>query len=201
MEFTNFDQFWGMDYLELAGFISGIGGVWLTARHNVWCFPVGLINVLISIWLFYCQNLYADVLQQAVYIVLLIYGWFKWFNNTSSFESTGISRLSTKGIISLSIIMTFFALLLGALLGNYTQASYPRLDSLATSMAFTAQFLVARKKIENWLLWIPVNLIYISIYFLKDLPLYAILSAVYLLLAIIGYSKWLKTMKLQNSTV
>src|SRR4051812_42910496 len=81
-----------MNAMEIAGFIFGVAGVYLTLRENVWCFPVGLINVLLSLFLFYGQKLYADALQQAVYIILLTYGWWQWLHGENKNHFLNISR-------------------------------------------------------------------------------------------------------------
>jgi nicotinamide mononucleotide transporter len=90
-------------------------------------------------------------------------------------------------------------LLLGTLLSKFTDASLPWLDSAATSLSFVAQWMIAKKKIENWLIWIVVNLMYIGIYAVKDLWLYCVLFFVYLLLAINGYLTWRKQLLSLNA--
>ncbi|MBK7387951.1 MAG: nicotinamide mononucleotide transporter [Bacteroidetes bacterium] len=73
-----------MTYTEIAGFIFGIVGIWLTIKENVWCFPIGILNVTISFFLFREQQLYSDALQQVVYFILLGYGWYKWSRGITS---------------------------------------------------------------------------------------------------------------------
>jgi nicotinamide mononucleotide transporter len=186
-----------MTISEILGFITGIAGVYLTMRQNPWCFPVGLVNVTISIVLFFDQKLYADVLQQAVYIILLIYGWYKWIH-PGIIAELKVTKLRMNEWIKLAFLILGTAFLLGYLLREYTDATLPYLDSFATALAFAAQYLIAKKKIENWLLWIPVNIIYIGIYINRGLPLYAILFAVYLILAISGYLEWKKALNKES---
>jgi nicotinamide mononucleotide transporter len=180
------DQF---TLLEITGFITGIAGILLTLKQKIWCFPVGVINVTISLYLFYLEHLYADAIQQLFYIVLLTYGWYAWLNPGERKEIP-ITYLKRKNLPLLIIAIFACALTLGATLHKFTNASLPFIDAAATSIAFAAQYLVAGKKIENWLLWIIVNVAYIAIYLYKDLPLYALLSLIYLLLAIAGYRNW-----------
>ncbi len=181
--------------LELVGFITGIAGVWLTLRRNIWCFPVGLLNVCISLWLFFRQQLYADALQQLMYIVLLSYGWQQWkvLNIKTSYKS--VSWLSEKELKILLLVLITLTVCLGSLLRLFTDAQFPWTDSFATSTAFIAQYLVAKRKIENWILWMAVNLIYIAIYVYKDLHLYSLLFCIYLFLAFYGYAEWKKELK------
>ncbi len=182
-----------MNTLEITGFLFGIAGVVLTLKENVWCFPVGLINVIVSLILFYNQKLYADSLQQLVYIALLTYGWFQWLHGVNN-NAIKISDSSKRLIVQCLIIWLSGTAILGFLLHQYTDASTPWPDSAATVLSFIAQWMVARKKVENWLLWMVVNAAYISIYIYKNLPLYAVLFAVYLILAIAGYRSWKKVM-------
>ena len=189
---------WKMEEkLELIAFLTGITGIWLTMRQNVWCFPVGLINVSLSMVIFYEQHLYADAIQQIMYITLLIYGWYNWKRKGTMNVRLGVSRLSLKEIAGYCLLILLSTLLLGGLLITLTAAIFPWADSLATSTAFVAQYLVARKKLENWLLWMGVNLVYIAIYYHKDLHLYVILFSVYLILSFFGLYKWNKELKSQ----
>ena len=186
--------------LELIAFLTGITGIWLTMRQNVWCFPVGLINVSLSMVIFYEQHLYADAIQQIMYITLLIYGWYNWKRKGTMNVRLGVSRLSLKEIAGYCLLILLSTLLLGGLLITLTAAIFPWADSLATSTAFVAQYLVARKKLENWLLWMGVNLVYIAIYYHKDLHLYVILFSVYLILSFFGLYQWNKELKSQPAS-
>ncbi len=181
--------------LEIAAFITGISGIWLTMKQKIWCFPVGLVNVGISFYIFLTQKLYADSLQQVMYMILLSYGWYSW-NRPLKFKKTlPVSHLETREGLLCAAVSILFTLLLGMVLKTYTQASYPWPDSFATALAFTAQYLIARKKIENWILWMIVNCIYIIIYIEKSLLLYAILFTVYLLLSFMGFFQWKKELQ------
>lgn len=177
-----------MSALEVIGVITGIVGVWGTLKQRVWCFPVGLLNVTISLFLFFGQQLYADALQQAVYIPLLIYGWINWQQHTTG-DFTPQWMKGNQRLTSVVIILAG-GLLLGGLLKKFTDAHFPWADSLATCAAFMAQYLVAKKKMENWILWMLVNIAYIIIYLIKDLQGYAGLFAVYLVLSFLGYREW-----------
>lgn len=191
----------GTDFLEWSGLITGVAGVWLTSRKNPFCFPIGLVNVFISLFLFYNQNLYADALQQVVYIILLAAGWYNWTIRKVDEPSVCITRLSSKERSMVIAITSIVALTLGYLLDTQTDASYPWLDSFASALAFSAQYLVARKKIENWMLWIPVNVIYIGIYIQKDMELYALLFTVYLALAVNGFVVWRRSIAISSTSV
>jgi nicotinamide mononucleotide transporter len=180
-----------MEWVEYAGFASGALGVWLTIRQKIACFPVGILNVCLSAWLFWEQKLYADTLQQCVYLVLLVFGWMEW-GKKKEVTPLPVSRLNIKESLLLLTATAAGTALLFKLLRTYTDAHYPLPDSFATCLAFTAQYLIAKKKIENWILWVTVNVIYIVIYSRKDLHLYVVLNSIYLLLSFYGFASWKK---------
>ena len=179
--------------VEIAGFIFGIVGIWLTIKENVWCFPVGLINVTVSLVLFFQQKLYSDAIQQVVYIILLSYGWYKWIKGDFKSQSLKISFSSAMLLVILFMLCIIFSFAAGYIFKRYTDASLPWWDATATALSFTAQWMIAKKKIENWILWMIVNIMYVGIYLYKDLFLYALLFFIYFLLAIQGWIEWKKS--------
>jgi len=182
---------------EIIGFVFGVAGVFLTIRQNIWCFPIGLINVTVSLVLFFQQKLYSDAIQQFVYIILLSYGWYKWVRGEDKSRELKISFSSFKLLATLLLLCIFFSAGVGMVFKKYTDASLPYWDATATALSFAAQWMIAKKKIENWLLWIIVNIMYVGIYLYKGLFLYTILFAIYLLLAIMGWREWKKSLAAQ----
>lgn len=189
------------DQLEVIAFLTGIAGIWLTMHEKIWCFPVGLINVSISMVIFYQQHLYADALQQIMYITLLIFGWYNWNGKKKTSDKFEVGRLSIREKVRYSLIILLSAFIIGLLLKTLTNAIFPWADSFATATAFVAQYLIARKKIENWYLWMIVNMVYIAIYFHKGLDLYTVLFGIYLVLSFGGYFKWKKAMEVSAKTL
>ncbi len=185
-------------WLELAGFLFGIAGVWLTIRKNIWCFPVGMVNVLITAYLVFDKKLFADTLQQLVYFVLLVTGWFFWLTKKKEQRQIKIETTYKKEYLVLIPVFLAGSFLMGWILKNFSTASLPFADSFATVLCFIAQWMIARRKIENWILWMIANPVYIIIYLIKEMPLYAVLSGVYFLLAVTGYREWKKMLKAQH---
>ncbi|MFM7053558.1 MAG: nicotinamide riboside transporter PnuC [Bacteroidota bacterium] len=178
-----------MDFLEWIGAFSGLLGVWLTMRKNILCFPVGLVNVSISAYLFFHSNLYADTLQQAAFAILIVFGWVSW-QNESFIQSKPISILSNSSRVVYFILAVFIGVGLGALLNNYTDAHFPYIDAMLTSFCFIGQYLIAKRKVENWHVWIFTNAGYVALYLVKDLNVYAVLYMVYLAMAVWGLKRW-----------
>lgn len=178
--------------LEITGFITGVLGVWLTIRRNILCFPIGIINVLIYAYLFQSENvrLYADALLQIIYLILLVYGWMVWDRSKNEKEEIRtVSILLAKKLVIIGVLST---IALGVFLSLYTNASLPYLDAALTIISLIAQWMIAKKMIENWLLWIVVNTIYIPLYVYKGLAFTSILYLLFLILAINGWYNWKK---------
>lgn len=185
-------------WLELIGFLFGIAGVWLTVRKNIWCFPTGIVNVLITAYLVFDKKLFADTLQQLVYFVLLVAGWVIWITKKKEQHEVKIEATYIKEYLIMIPVFLAGSFLMGWLLQNHSTASLPYADSFATVLCFMAQWMIAKRKIENWILWMIANPAYIIIYIMKEMPLYAILSGVYLLMAVLGYREWNKMLKAQH---
>lgn len=179
------------DFLEIAGFVTGVVGVWLTMKGNIWCFPVGLINVTLSLFLFYNHKLYSDAVQQGVYLLLLSYGWYQWSLGKTGNELP-VRRLNLQTGLMLFIAGGIITTAMGYLFDRYTDADVPWLDATASAMSFIAQFLIARKILENWNIWMLVNVIYIGIYFYKEMYFYVVLFGIYLILSVYGFMNWRK---------
>jgi len=178
---------------ECIGFVFGIIGVWLTIRQNILCFPAGIVNVGIYSFIFFDSRMYANALLQLVYLALLIYGWIHWKSRTASAQFPVTTAGRSLSFILLIIGVTT-SILLGYLMKETTDAPLPYWDATTTSMSLIAQWMVARKKIENWLLWVAADVIYVGMYIAQSLYLTAVLYFIFLILAIKGYIEWRKAL-------
>jgi len=193
-------EIWGqqISITELFGSLFGIIGVWLTVKKNSWCFPTGIVNVGLYGVLFFRERLYADAILQVFYLVLLVYGWIQW-NKTVQQKEFSATMIEKPFWLVLAIICIGSTILIGTIFKTYTDASLPYLDSLLTSMSFIAQWMVAKKKLENWLVWIVADIVYIGMYAYKNLYLTAGLYFIFILLAIRGYQEWKKKLVVNGS--
>jgi nicotinamide mononucleotide transporter len=184
--------------LEVVAMLTGIAGVWLTVKKNIWCFPVGIINVSLYAWLFYSPSvkLYADALLQCIYILLLFYGWFTWTKKSADFF---VRKIDVNTRWKISAITISAGVMLALFLQINTDASLPWLDSFLTCFSLAAQWMIARKYIENWILWIIADIIYIPVYIQKELPLTAILYSIFLFLAVKGYLEWRRQLQIYDA--
>lgn len=185
-----------LNELEIVGLISGILYVLLAARANIWCWFFGLINVLVFLWMCWQGNLYAETFTQIIYLLLTVYGWYSWQFGKANQNNASLPITQTTNKEWL-LFLTFVIIgtgLLGYLLGTYTNADIPFADSLTTTVSLAATYMVARKKLENWIIWVMVDWWYIDLYHYKGWLLFSVLFAFYVLMSIIGYFTWRKKM-------
>lgn len=181
--------------LEIFGLVSGLVCVWLMVKQNVLTFPIGLAYSVASVLVMARNQLYADVLLNAYYVVINAYGWWYW---SVTKEEQGaelvVSRIKagTAGWLLAVGVLTAIGMI--ALLANYTSAQQVILNSITTTMSFIAMWMSARKLVENWLIWLVVNVLSIGLYFSQGIYPYAVLYAVYLVMAIQGYREWTDSM-------
>ena len=187
----------GQSWLEVAGVISGLLCVYLAAKNVIWNWPLAIISVSIYIFIFYDSNLFADMGLQVYFLAVNIYGWYFWSQKPSTANKTPVTLIKKREVIASAIAIIVFTCLLGWILFNHTTASYPYLDSFCTACSIVAQFFMARKVLQNWLLWVFVDIIYVGIYLFKGLHLTAVMYAIYIIIALIGYLDWKKVYKKQ----
>jgi nicotinamide mononucleotide transporter len=185
-------------WLEIIGVITGLLCVYLAAINNIWNWPIAIISVGIYIIIFFDSRLYADMGLQVYFMVMNIYGWYYWSHNPANEAKAPVMRVARKEIIFSIIAIAVFTFFLGTVL-KYTPASYPYIDSFCTACSLVAQVFLARKVLENWLIWIFVDVIYVGVYIFKHLDLTAAMYAIYVGIALLGYIDWLRDYKKQAS--
>jgi nicotinamide mononucleotide transporter len=180
--------------LELVAAVLGAVAVWLSVRQSIWSWPIAVVNVVLYALVFYEAKLYADMGLQVVYAVLSVYGWYEWLYGGEGRTELRVTRTSLRQGAALGLIASVGSTLLGALLHRSTDAALPFLDSFLSSTSLVAQWMMTRKKLENWLLWIVVDVLYVGMFVYKGLYLTAGLYAVFLALAVRGYVDWRRSM-------
>ncbi|GAB2530007.1 nicotinamide riboside transporter PnuC [Rufibacter soli] len=186
---------------EVVGVITGLLCVWLAARQNIWTFPVALVSVLLYIMVFFDARLYADMGLQVMFAVLNIYGWYMWLHKGSQRAERPVTRMTKKQWGWLLLFVPAFTLVLGLYLHHNTNADLAYWDSATTAVSLGAQWLMSRKKLENWLIWIVVDAVYVPIYIYKELYPTALLYFLYLALAWWGYVDWKKSLNAKVANV
>ncbi len=181
------------NYYEVIASIAGFIGVWLTARQNIWCWIIGLINVIFSIFVFFNAQFYAAVILQFFYLFITIFGWYNWHKGNKDGTPLKVSKLKTKGFYIIILIFILCVSIAGYVLDRYTGDPFPYLDSFATVGGIISTFLSARKIIENWLFWIFIDAVATGMYLSKGLYAFFILYFIYCIMAFYGYFQWKKS--------
>jgi nicotinamide mononucleotide transporter len=175
--------------LETSGVITGTLCVYLAAKNRIWSWPFAVISVIIYIFIFWNAKLYADMGLQVYFLIMNFYGWYFWSQRSEN-EKTPVSSITPREVIFSIIGIIGFTVGLGFFLYKGTDASFPFLDSFCTACSIVAQVFLARKVMENWLIWIFVDVIYVGVYMVKDLHLTAGMYALYIYIAAMGYLEW-----------
>jgi len=180
-----------LDFTEALGFATGAICVWMVTRENIWNWPIGITNNILFAILFWESRLYADLGLQGIYLLMGVYGWWKWLRGGEKNAPLQVSSISKRNWITLLVLIPSGTWIIRQLL-LAVNGSAPFLDALTTVLCLAAQYLLCLKKLENWYLWILADIIYVPLYLSKKLPLTALLYAGFIFLCILGYKKWRK---------
>jgi len=184
--------------LEAASFVTGAVCVWLTVRASIWNFPIGLVNVGAYSVVFFRAHLYGDAGLQVIYFALGVIGWRMWLRRNGDEPTAQICRSSRRELfLAVAFAVVATGGLWQALKSTGSSASF--LDALTTSISLASQWLLNRKRLESWIGWIVVDIIYVPLYLVKGLALTAILYAVFLVMAVFGYREWHRMWNIQRT--
>jgi nicotinamide mononucleotide transporter len=181
--------------LEVFGFMTGAACVALLVRQNIWNWPIGIANNLLFSVLFYRHGLYADMGLQGFYIAISAYGWWSWLHGGRDHGALKVSRVAPPVAVLLVTLLVVTTIVLTTMLRRFTNSTVPVLDSLITAMSLVAQFMMTRKWVENWLLWIAANCLSVGLLIYKGLYVTSGLYLVYQLLCVMGLLQWRRALK------
>lgn len=179
---------------ELIGVAFGLLSVYLTVREHAWLWPTGIVSVAAFAVLFYDIKLYADMLLQIFFLVTSVQGWYYWKRGGRGRSEPPITLLTPRQRALSAAGLVAAIAVVGALFAAYTDAHIPFWDAAASGASVAAQLLLMRKKLENWFLWIAVDVLSIGIYLYKQVYLTAGLYVVFLALAVGGLLAWRRTL-------
>lgn len=194
---TDAITFWGITTtpLELLSFLLSFISVALTIYEKHWAWFFIIISSALYAVVFASAKLYGDAALQCMFIVIAIYGWYQWLFGSQKHQPIQVSTLTFKGIMRCISFWLICYLVLAELLWRFTDTDVPRIDAVLTAGSILGQYLTSKKKIENWIVWIIVDIAYVGLYLYKDLQLTAFLFAIFVVMAVIGYKKWKKMIK------
>ncbi len=176
-----------MKLTDWIALITGVLGVWLTIKQIIWCWPMALISVVVSLIEFYNQRLFGDYALQFFYFFAGLYGWYFWKKNqTQKFEVTKIAQKHIPFFIGITVLQSiiYYYLL------NYLNSDKALYDAILTACSLTATYMMTKKWVENWLIWVFIDTAYIFLYASKAMWLFALLYAFFAVVAFYGWRKW-----------
>ena len=183
------------NYIEITGAVLGVLFLYFEIKQNWWLWPLGVLTSFFYIFIFYQAKFYADMGLQVYYVVISIYGWWYWWRGSSdSKEELPIVRLSSKLAWTLVGLTVPMFVLISFILVRFTDSPVPYWDAFTTAISITATWMLARKILEQWFLWMLVNLVSLVLYVYKGLYPTVVLFAFYSVLSFVGYVQWKRSL-------
>jgi nicotinamide mononucleotide transporter len=184
-----------MTWLEAVAVVFGIASVFYSMREHIWVYPTGIVSTLIYVWICLQYKLYADMGINAYYFSMSIFGWYVWTHPKEGQKVLPVTWLKPSGwAISIGIFLASY-LTLYLVLSRFTDSDVPYWDSFTTASAFVGMWLMAKKKVENWIAWIITDLVSVPLYFHKGLILTSFQFLFFTILATLGLIAWIKSAK------
>ena len=189
--------------LEITGVVFGLLSVWLAKKNHIGVFPTGMISTSIFVYLLLKWGLVGDMLINAYYFGMSVYGWVIWTRVNDQEQVTPISRINQQ---EWRYLLLLFVGSLGFVYGVYQwfglwNSSTAMIDTLTTAIFFSGMWLMARRKIENWIFWIVGDIISVPLYLIKGFSFTSLQYLIFTFIAIYGYLEWKKTLDNHPATV
>jgi nicotinamide mononucleotide transporter len=186
----------GAHYVEILGVIFSILYLFFSIRQNILLWPLGIASALLYMVVFFQSKFYADMGLNGYYVVISIYGWILWRRGSNEGGSgLPVSRIGKRNALILLVITATAFAGIGMILDRYTDSPLTYWDAFTTAVSFTATWMLARKILENWILWIIVDAVSMGLYLYRGLYPTLLLFAIYTTMAVIGYMKWFRAYK------
>ena len=188
-------EFIAKHWLDIVTTVLGLAYILLEYRASVWMWLIGFMMQALGIVLYYQKGLYADCGMEFYYLAMTVYGYWKWVhvskraNNNAPLQ---IRHFPKKLILPWIGIIAVVWLIIYLILINFTNSNVPIADSFTTALSIIGIWALAHKYLEQWFIWIAVDVVTCGLYFYKDIPFKASLYALYVIIAIFGYLKWKK---------
>ena len=186
-----------MDPVEIAGVITALAAVGLAAKEHILNWPAAIVSSGMYVVVFLRSNLYGDMALQLFYIVMSIYGWYFWLKGDNKKESH-IANCKSQTVRNL-LVISVCGFVAALFLLKKTDSNVPYLDAFTTVSSLAGTWMLAKKFIENWLVWIVTDIVSVGMYTYKMLYATAFLYFILVVMAVYGYFEWRKTMNLRAS--
>lgn len=184
----------GGNWFELSAALITLYSIWLATREDIWYYPTGVVALVMYTWLFFQAKLYAESLLQVICLVLMLYGWYEWLHGGAQKSELAVARTpgwawawgTVSGAVG-CVVVIWLQL-------RFTDNPNPFVDSSLMVWSLVAQWMTARKWLENWILWIAINTVSVPLYFVRELWITALLYVGLWLLALRGYFEWRRSL-------
>ena len=195
--FSQYSEYANIDItLEIIGVIFGFLSVWYSKQNKIWVYPTGMVSTSIFVYLLLKWGLLGDMMINGYYFIMSIYGWYIWTRKVDATHSTPITETTKKEkqqAVILFILTMVFVFIIYQSFDKWTSwVAY--VDTITTGIFFVGMWLMARKKLENWIFWIIGDIISVPLYFYKGLTFTSIQYFVFTIIAIYGYLAWKKNL-------
>ena len=202
-----------MSYLEFFGVVTGGFAVWLSAKANIWSWPIGMISVALLFFLFYQVQLYPDMFLQIFFFITNAIGWWRWSHPKKGEEDRNkelkVSYMPGKQLLLVSLGGIVGTFLLGMLASNLSEwapslfskpSAFPYLDSFVTVMSVFVTFLMIQKRVECWILWIIIDVVATGVYFAKGINFLGLEYLIFCFIAAFGLWNWMREYNLNKTS-
>ena len=177
-------------WFELFAVLCGLLSVWFMKKENILVYPFGVLDVFIYVYICFSAKLYAYAGINVFYAVMSIYGWYNWVRKGPDDESLKITRLKKSHIVGYLCLILVFFVVLRVLLVTLTNSEVPTWDAVTTAVYIVGMWLLARKKIENWIAWIAGDTISVALFAYEKLYFSSFQFLVFTIIAIFGFLEW-----------
>lgn len=183
-----------INWLEFVGVVTGLVSVFLATRSNIWVWPVGIVWCLTTAWVMFVARFYGDAILMIIYFVLQIHGWWSWSAGKGMATALPVrwATWALRAVVAGSVAVGVAA---ATPFLQWARGAAPFWDAFTTSGSLGAQFLMNRRYIDSWLAWIVVDIVYVPLYFSRELYGYSLQAAVFLVLAVFGWIQWSRELK------
>lgn len=188
------------NYVEIIGATLGLIFLFLEIKENVWLWPVGLLSSAFYVAIFFSAKFYADMGLQVYYVLISIYGWYKWWRGSDSSEEDDlpIVRMDIRLALTLSLVTAAIFFGIAEVLKRYTDSPVPYWDAFISALSIVATWMLAKKIIEMWWIWVIANFVSLCLYFWKGLYPSVVLFFFYTVMSFAGYYAWKKKLAEQQ---
>lgn len=188
--------------IEIFGFSAALVYLYFSIKQKIWLWPFGILTSSLYIYVFYVSSLYADMGLQVYYVVISFYGWYHWLYGGDHNKDSKLSVSTISGFLALKLLLILFViywlivfiLLKAPALLGMPPSDLPYWDAFTTAASIVAAWMLARKIIEHWIVWIIIDSVSFCLYIYKELYITVVLFLIYTTLAFIGYYEWKKNL-------